>query len=66
MRKEGKQMRKHVVIFEEYYKCCMLPWGEIHHINDIKTDNNISNLKGMTDSQHRRFHMIGNKFAMKH
>lgn len=53
-------VREHVYIFQEHHKCCMLPWGDVHHINDIKTDNRIQNLKGILKSKHRRLHMIGN------
>ncbi len=26
-------IREHVKIFEDYYKCCMLDYGVVHHIN---------------------------------
>ena len=47
---------EHVYVFQEYYKCCILPWGEIHHIDRVRKgycNNMIWNLMGVTKSQHR-------------
>lgn len=45
-------VREHVYFFQEYNKCCMLKWGDVHHI-DGNTDNNMPyNLQGMTHRQH--------------
>ena len=66
IRINGKQIREHVHIFQEYHQCCMLPWGEIHHIDRNIHNNDISNLEGFLDSNHRRIHMIGNKYAIKY
>jgi hypothetical protein len=55
----------HVYVFTKFYKCCMLPWGIVHHINEKKLDNRISlnpkynNLQGMTRSQHSILHREG-------
>lgn len=47
---------KHVDIFEDYHKCCMLSWGVVHHINEKRSDNRIENLQGMTKSKHTSMH----------
>ena len=49
---------EHIIIFEEYHKCCVLPWTNIHHIDENRQNNNIENLQGMTRSQHMRYHKI--------
>jgi len=50
---------EHVSTFTEFHKCCMLKWGHVHHIKPIKDGgtNDISNLQGMTRSQHTKLHM---------
>jgi HNH endonuclease len=49
-------VKEHRLIYEQYYNCCLLPWIDIHHINNIKDDNRIENLKVMTRSEHGRHH----------
>lgn len=56
---------EHVYVFEQHYKCCVLKWGRIHHINHIRHDNRIENLEGMIDLNHRRLHMMGNQLSKK-
>lgn len=48
---------EHVYFYQEYHKCCLLPWGEIHHIEPVTEDycnNMIWNLMGVTKTQHRK------------
>jgi hypothetical protein len=48
---------EHIVVYENYYKCCILPWASMHHKNGIKTDNRIENLELMPNhSKHMRIH----------
>lgn len=49
-------VREHILIYEQYHKCCMLKWGIVHHINEITNDNRIENLQGMTNGKHTKFH----------
>ena len=43
---------EHKYIFEKYYNCCLLPWVDIHHINGIRTDNRLENLKPLSHGEH--------------
>jgi len=47
-----KSVREHRLVWEAAYNCCLLPWADIHHINEVKDDNRILNLQAMTKSQH--------------
>lgn len=38
-------VREHRFVYEEYFKCCVLNWVDVHHLNHIKTDNRIENLQ---------------------
>ena len=47
---------EHVLIFEEHYRCCLLTWGIVHHIDGNRQNNLIGNLQGMTRAQHLKHH----------
>ena len=47
---------EHRLIYEEYYKCCLLPWIVIHHICKNTGNNNIENLQPLNKSQHHFIH----------
>jgi hypothetical protein len=53
--KEGR-IKEHIYVYEQHYKCCILPWGIVHHINGIRIDNRIENLEAMTRVRHYRIH----------
>lgn len=55
-------VRKHRLVYEQCYKCCLLPWVEIDHINKNKLDNGIENLRPMYKSQHTSRHMKGRQY----
>jgi hypothetical protein len=55
---------EHVYFYQEYYQCCLLHWGEVHHIIPVTEDycNNMPwNLIGMMKSEHRK---LSNKFKI--
>lgn len=56
LRINQKYKPEHVYFYEQYHKCCMLKWGEVHHIDENKENNMPWNLQGMTKSQHRIHH----------
>jgi hypothetical protein len=52
---------EHIIIYEEFYKCCTLPWTNIHHINHVRDDNRIENLQGLINSKHYLLYHLGKK-----
>ena len=47
---------EHIYVFQEYNKCSLLPWGEVHHIDPVREGycNNMPwNLLGTTKWNHR-------------
>lgn len=51
-------IREHRLIYEQYYKCCILPWIDCHHINGKRLDNRIENLCLMSKSEHAKKHIM--------
>jgi hypothetical protein len=51
-------VRLHRIIYEYFYKCCLMPWIDIHHMNGIRTDNHKGNLVPVTDAQHTTIHNL--------
>src|SRR6185436_373011 len=43
---------EHRLVYEEYHKCCLLPWVDIHHRNSKRLDNRIENLEAISHSDH--------------
>ena len=45
---------EHVYFYEQYHKCCVLPWGVVHHITPVKDggSNMPWNLRGMMKQDH--------------
>jgi predicted Zn-ribbon and HTH transcriptional regulator len=49
---------EHILVYERYHKCCILPNAIIHHKNGVRYDNRIDNLECMTRSTHRKIHTL--------
>lgn len=45
---------EHRLVYEEYYKCCLLPYTEIHHIDNNSLNNSIENLQPLYKNQHTK------------
>lgn len=43
---------EHRLVWEEHNKAILLPWTDIHHINGVRDDNRIENLKPVFHRQH--------------
>ena len=48
----GRQGKEHRLVYEQYYKCCLMPYTDVHHKDGNKLNNDISNLEALTHSQH--------------
>lgn len=53
-------VREHRLVYEKYYKCCLLPWSVVHHKNETRSDNRIQNLEAVSsNAKHKeQFHRI--------
>lgn len=47
---------EHVLVFETYHKCVLLPWGIVHHKDGNKQNNHLENLEGMINLRHHQLH----------
>jgi len=49
-------IKQHRIIYEEFYKCCLLPNSVVHHIDKNRQNNNIENLMVFVNhSTHEKF-----------
>src|SRR3982751_1399970 len=62
---KGGLVFEHVYFFQEYHKCCILPWGVVHHKNFDKENNMIWNLEGMMNKNHSSLHVTKDKSKRK-
>ena len=61
----GGYVREHILIAEKHIGRFLKDFERVHHINGDRLDNNISNLKIMTDSEHKKLHSTGFRRSKK-
>ena len=57
---------EHRTVFEAYLGRHLQPWETVHHINEIKVDNRVSNLYLCTVPEHSAVHREGKKPSDSH
>jgi len=54
--KKDKRLLEHRFVYEQYHKCCLLSWVQVHHINHDRLDNRIENLVAVSRRGHPSLH----------
>lgn len=58
IRADGRQIREHRYVMEKYLGRKLKSDEHIHHIDENKLNNSISNLTIMSNSAHKKLHLI--------
>lgn len=51
------RIAEHIYNFTMFHKCCMLPWGIVHHIDENKENNMPWNLRAIMRVDHMTIHL---------
>lgn len=60
---DGRRIREHRYVMEQYLGRKLQPKEIIHHKNHNKKDNRIENLEILTRSQHNRVHILPKRWG---
>lgn len=60
-RNKKKYLGEHILIMEQYLGRYLEPCEVVHHVNGVKDDNRIENLKVMTVTEHKSLHAFRRK-----
>lgn len=50
--KRSYELFEHIEVYEKTNNCCLLVWGNVHHIDGDKQNNDWINLRGMIKGAH--------------
>lgn len=64
--RECKPQLEHRFVMEEFLGRKLSKNEHIHHLNGNKKDNKLENLILLTNSEHKRLHLMGNKHAQRY
>jgi len=57
-------VKEHRLLYEFNYKCSLLPWADVHHIDGNRYNNSILNLEAYMHGKHSALTQKGNKHCI--